>query len=42
VTEEIGSSYGIAVDWIYDLLYWTDSRYDHIQDFDRTWYIRSL
>jgi hypothetical protein len=31
VTEEIGSSYGIAVDWIYDLLYWTDSRYDHIQ-----------
>jgi hypothetical protein len=31
VTEEIESPYGIAVDWIYDLLYWTDSRYDHIQ-----------
>ena len=31
VTEEITSPRGIAVDWIYDLLYWTDSRYDHIQ-----------
>jgi hypothetical protein len=31
VTEEIDSPYGIAVDWIYDLLYWTDSRYDHVQ-----------
>ena len=31
VTEEIIRPYGIAVDWIYDLLYWTDSRYDHIQ-----------
>ena len=31
MTEEIDSPYGMAVDWIYDLLYWTDSGYDHIQ-----------
>ena len=31
VTEEIGSPNGMAVDWIYDFLYWTDSRYRHIQ-----------
>ena len=22
---------GLAIDWIYDLLYWTDTAYDHIQ-----------
>ena len=31
VTEAIDRPYGMAVDWIYDLLYWTDSGYDHIQ-----------
>jgi len=31
VTEEIKNPFGLTVDWIYDLLYWTDSRYDHIQ-----------
>jgi len=31
VTEAVYDPYGIAVDWIYDLLYWTDSGYEHIQ-----------
>jgi sugar lactone lactonase YvrE len=31
VTEAIGIPNGLAIDWIYDLLYWTDTGYDHIQ-----------
>jgi len=31
VTEAIDHPDGLAVDWIYDLLYWTDTGYDHIQ-----------
>jgi len=31
VTEAIGILNGLAIDWIYDLLYWTDTGYDHIQ-----------
>ena len=31
VTETIDAPDGMAVDWIYDLLYWTDTGYDHIQ-----------
>ena len=31
VTETIDVPDGMAVDWIYDLLYWTDTGYDHIQ-----------
>ena len=31
MTEAIGIPNGLAIDWIYDLLYWTDTGYDHIQ-----------
>ena len=31
VTEAIDTPDGLAVDWIYDLLYWTDTGHDHIQ-----------
>jgi hypothetical protein len=31
VTEEINIPDGLAIDWIYDLLYWTDTGHDHIQ-----------
>ena len=31
VTEAIGIPSGLAIDWIYDLLYWTYTGFDHIQ-----------
>ena len=30
-TEEIDGPDGLAIDWIYDLLYLTDTGHDHIQ-----------
>lgn len=31
IVETINSPEGIAIDWIYNLLYWTDAVHDHIQ-----------
>lgn len=31
ITDMIETPYGIAIDWIYNLMYWTDTGMNHIQ-----------